>query len=253
MMPVLIQGPKQPGNDIDVYLRPLVDELLQLWGRPGVRVWDEHKEEEFDLRALLFVTINDWPALSNLSGLSNKGYNACTHCLHETESVHLPNCKKNVYLGHRRFLPKIHPVRKKGKHYNGKADHRPKPAERTGAEVFDMVKDLKVIFGKGPGGQSVPKGADGHAAMWKKKSIFWELEYWKVLDVRSAIDVMHVTKNICVNLLSFLGVYGKTNDTKEARQDQQLLKDPDDRHPEWFQVRASYALKKEEKVIFLNA
>ncbi|XP_037428461.1 uncharacterized protein LOC119294365, partial [Triticum dicoccoides] len=191
-------GPKQPGNDIDVYLRPLVDELLQLWG--GVRVWDEHKQEEFDLRALLFVTINDWPALSNLSGLSNKGYNACTHCLHETESVHLPNYKKNVYLGHRRFLPKIHPVRKKGKHYNGKADHRPKPAERTGAEVFDMVKDLKVIFGKGPGGQSVPKGADGHAAMWKKKSIFWELEYWKVLDVRSAIDVMHVTKNICLAL-----------------------------------------------------
>ena len=31
MMPVLIQGPKQPGNDIDVYLRPLVEELLQLW------------------------------------------------------------------------------------------------------------------------------------------------------------------------------------------------------------------------------
>jgi hypothetical protein len=28
IMPVLIQGPKQPGNDIDVYLRPLVDELL---------------------------------------------------------------------------------------------------------------------------------------------------------------------------------------------------------------------------------
>jgi hypothetical protein len=50
MMPVLIQGPKQPGNDIDAYLRPLVDELLQLWAKPGVRVWDEHKQEEFDLR-----------------------------------------------------------------------------------------------------------------------------------------------------------------------------------------------------------
>jgi hypothetical protein len=68
MMPVLIQGPKQPGNDIDVYLRPLVDELLQLWDKKGVRVWDEHEQKEFDLRALLFVTINDWPALSNLSG-----------------------------------------------------------------------------------------------------------------------------------------------------------------------------------------
>jgi hypothetical protein len=31
MISVLIQGPKQPGNDIDVYLRPLVDELLLLW------------------------------------------------------------------------------------------------------------------------------------------------------------------------------------------------------------------------------
>jgi hypothetical protein len=49
MMPVLIQVPKQPGNDIDVYLRPLVDELLQLWAKLGVRVWDEHKQEEFDL------------------------------------------------------------------------------------------------------------------------------------------------------------------------------------------------------------
>ena len=31
MMLVLIQGPNQPGNDIDMYLRPLVEELLELW------------------------------------------------------------------------------------------------------------------------------------------------------------------------------------------------------------------------------
>ena len=74
MKPVLIQGPKQPGNDIDMYLRPLVDELLLLWKEKGVRIWDEYKQKIFDLRALLFVTINDWPALSNLSGQSNKGY-----------------------------------------------------------------------------------------------------------------------------------------------------------------------------------
>jgi hypothetical protein len=58
MMSVLIQGPKQPGNDIDVYLRPLIEELL-LWSETGVRVWDEYKQEHFDLRALLFVAIND--------------------------------------------------------------------------------------------------------------------------------------------------------------------------------------------------
>ena len=88
------------------------------------------------------VTINDWPALSNLSGQTNKGYNACTHCLDETDSVPLEKCKKIVYLGHRRFLPKGHAVRKKGKHFKGEADHRPHPVLPTGDAVFGLVKDL---------------------------------------------------------------------------------------------------------------
>jgi hypothetical protein len=92
MMSMLIQGPKQPGNDIDVYLRPLVEELQLLWSKPGVHVWDEYRQEEFDLRALLFVTINDWPALSNLSGQTNKGYNACTYCFGDFEAVYLKKC-----------------------------------------------------------------------------------------------------------------------------------------------------------------
>ena len=60
--------------------------------------------------------------------------------------------------------------------------------------------------------------------MWKKKCIFWEPPYWKVMLVRNAIDVMHVMKNLCVNLLGFLGVYGKSKDTPEARADQQRVK-----------------------------
>jgi hypothetical protein len=55
--------------------------------------------------------------------------------------------------------------------------------------------------------------------MWKKKSIFWELEYWKFLEVYSAIGVMHLPKNLCVNLLGLLGLYGKIKDTPEARED----------------------------------
>src|SRR5512141_3355609 len=88
MMQIIIQGPKQPGNDIDVYLRPLVEDLKLLWKKEGVPMWDEDKQEEFNLRALMFVTINDWPALSNLSAQSNKGYKVCTHCMDETESTY---------------------------------------------------------------------------------------------------------------------------------------------------------------------
>ena len=58
-------------------------------------------EDHFNLRALLFVNTNDWPALSNLSGQSNKGYRACTHCLEETDSMYLKHCRKIVYMGHR--------------------------------------------------------------------------------------------------------------------------------------------------------
>jgi hypothetical protein len=104
MMLVLIQGPKKPDNDIYVYVTPLVEKLLHLWQNEGVHVWDEYKQEEFDLRALLFLTINDWPFLSNLSGQTNKGYNTCTHYLGEIKSIYLDKSKKVVYLGHRRFL-----------------------------------------------------------------------------------------------------------------------------------------------------
>ena len=82
-----------------------------------------------------------------------------------------------------------------------------------------MVNDVKVVFGKGHGSQPVLNDANGHAPMWKKKSIFWDLPYWQVLEVRSSIDVMHLTKNLYVNLLGFMGVYGKPKDTFEARQD----------------------------------
>jgi hypothetical protein len=112
-MPVLIKGPRQLGNDIDIYLRPLVEELLLLWSKPGVRVWDEYKHEHFDLRALLFVTINDWPALSNLSGQTNKRYNACTHYFDDLDSVYLKKYRKVMYLGYHRFLSMNHQEERK--------------------------------------------------------------------------------------------------------------------------------------------
>ena len=41
--------------------------------------------------------------------------------------------------------------------------------------------------------------------MWKKKSIFFDLPYWKELEVRSSIDVMHVTKNLLREPVRLLG------------------------------------------------
>jgi hypothetical protein len=114
MMSLLIQGPKQPGNDIDVYLSPLIDDLKTLWSR-GVDAYDAYKKEYFELRAMIFCTISDFPAYGNLSGYSTKGKQACPVCEDETSSIYLKNCKKTVYMGHRRFLPINHRFRRKKK------------------------------------------------------------------------------------------------------------------------------------------
>jgi hypothetical protein len=41
MMVLLISGLVQVGNNIDVYLQPLIDDLLVLWEKEGVKMWDE--------------------------------------------------------------------------------------------------------------------------------------------------------------------------------------------------------------------
>jgi hypothetical protein len=64
----LISGPQQPGNNIDTYFRPLIEDLKVLWYNNGVEVWDEHKREYFQLKVILFVIVSDSPAARNMSG-----------------------------------------------------------------------------------------------------------------------------------------------------------------------------------------
>ena len=122
MLTILVCGPKQPGDLIDVYLRPLVDDLKTLW-RPGVEeVWDEFERKYFTLHAMLFTTINDNPAHRNLSGQSKRNDEACPHCLDETCSLWLRKSKKFVFLGHRRFLHKKHPYRNMDRQFDGEKE-----------------------------------------------------------------------------------------------------------------------------------
>ncbi|KAK2656071.1 hypothetical protein Ddye_009123 [Dipteronia dyeriana] len=64
---LIIPGPKIPGNDIDVYLRPLIDELYELWEN-GVNTYDVSTNQNFQMNAAVIWTINDFPAYVNLSG-----------------------------------------------------------------------------------------------------------------------------------------------------------------------------------------
>jgi len=46
MLSMMIASPRQPGNDIDVYLSPLIEDLTKLWDE-GVLVSDGFHKETF--------------------------------------------------------------------------------------------------------------------------------------------------------------------------------------------------------------
>jgi hypothetical protein len=108
---VLVFGPKQPGIDIDVFLEPVMQEFKRLW-RYWEPMYDAFRQEEFTLRAIIFVTINDRPALFALSG-QIKGKTGCLVYLDDTKWVFLDGSKKVVYIRIRRFLKIGHKYRSK--------------------------------------------------------------------------------------------------------------------------------------------
>ncbi|CAM8938122.1 unnamed protein product [Rhodiola kirilowii] len=166
MLSLLISGPRQPGNDIDVYLAPLIDDLKLLWDE-GVRTYDASRQEYFNMRAMLMCTINDFPAYGNLSGYSIKGYKACPVCEEGTYARHLSHCRKMVYMGHRRFLPRHHPYRRKKAAFNGETEHGIEPQPASGDEIFQKIQNITNRFGK-PYSRT-------ESAPWKKRSIFFDL------------------------------------------------------------------------------
>jgi hypothetical protein len=64
---MLISGPRQPGNDIDMFLEPLMEDMQKLW-EEGVKMMDASLKKEFTLKAIIFVTITDYPSLFSLLG-----------------------------------------------------------------------------------------------------------------------------------------------------------------------------------------
>ncbi|XP_074300953.1 uncharacterized protein LOC141632293 [Silene latifolia] len=137
MLSLLIPGPKALGNDIDVFLQPLIDELKELWDI-GVQTFDAHTKMSFSMRAVLLWTINDFPAYANLSGWSTKGNLACPCCHKDTESKRLPHGRKWCYMDHRRFLKLDHKWRfNRSCSFGRKMERRPPSNLLTGHDVLE--------------------------------------------------------------------------------------------------------------------
>jgi hypothetical protein len=109
--------------------------------------------------------------------------------------------------------------------FNGDTEKRRPPPHLKGHEVYEMVKDVHVILRLKMSMLSLvsKKGPTRNTEednMWKNQSIFWELPYWKDLDIHHSIDVMYVKKNVCESLLrTLLNTNRKTRGHGYARAD----------------------------------
>jgi hypothetical protein len=103
------------------------------------------------------------------------------------------------------------------------------PQVQSGDEVLGTLEGM--VFGDENAGMANKdrkkkrkkrkKGETSTAnVVWKKKSNFFRLPYWKDNLLRHNLDVMHIEKNVIDNILdTILDISGKTKDDIAARRD----------------------------------
>ena len=95
---------RHPGGSIDVYLRPLVDELKLLWS-DSIHTFDASKKQNFVMKAALMWAISDFFIYGMLSGWHTHGKLACPYCMENTKSFQLEHDHKSCWFDcHRQFL-----------------------------------------------------------------------------------------------------------------------------------------------------
>lgn len=120
-MCMLIEGPKQPRNDIHLYLGLLKEELDTLW-KTSPNTWDAAEEEYFPMRVALLMVVHDNLGYGYVAGQVVHGFCACGRCMDDTTYRQLdrdPRSLKTVFMGHRRWLHDIDAWRKRKDLFDG--------------------------------------------------------------------------------------------------------------------------------------
>jgi hypothetical protein len=175
MMALLIPGPTSPEKDFDLFLEPLIEDLLELWF--GVRAYDDLSDKMFNLHAAVLWCIHDYPALSTLSGHTTKGYFACIHCEKHPLSYNLRS--KIGYFGHYHFLPNEHSFWSDTE-FAGIHESNDPPGEFSIEELLAELENLKYVRpGKlqSSGKRKRSDSEGGKVKIWSQMVSLWKLTY----------------------------------------------------------------------------
>ena len=97
--------------------------------------------------------------------------------------------------------------------FDGKIENRDEPRKFTLNEVLEQLEKVKDVRpGKHPEIiTGVKRKRNEGPKIYSRISGLWRLPYWKDLKLPHNLDVMHIEKNICENILfTLLNVPGKT-------------------------------------------
>nr|XP_011462080.1 PREDICTED: uncharacterized protein LOC101292880 [Fragaria vesca subsp. vesca] len=219
---LMVPGPCSPGKCWDVYMRPLIDKLQELWEN-GLPTFDRHGQTLFMMKAAVIWTISDFPAYGMLSGQQTKGYKTCPVCIDDVNSSW--HADKICLLGSRRHLPEDHQWRWDADAFDVIEEHNPKPLGRSGEWILERLNQH--WFGYLSTSKEVtnlnPPTPD-EFKYWTHKSVFFELLYWSTLKFRHNLDVMHIEKNICDSVLgTILNLKHKNKDTPKVRVNLKMM------------------------------
>nr|XP_027190486.1 uncharacterized protein LOC113786665 [Cicer arietinum] len=151
-------------------------------------------------------------------------------------------------MGHRRWLSPKHNWRLNSRDFDGTRDLRIPPKRLDGTDILRQIDECR------------EKGLANGAQPWKKKSIFFTLPYWQYNVLRHNLDVMHIEKNVCDNIIgTLLNQEGKSKDNYKARADlvdmgirSMLHPQPSPNITTTRLPRACYQMTNKEKESFLS-
>jgi hypothetical protein len=255
ILALVIPGRENPGKNFNVYMQPLIDELLNLW-ESGAVTYDRHRKENFTMKASVLWTIHDFPAYGLVSCWSTYRKLACPICGSDINTFTLKNGQKPCWFDcHRRFLPTRHEVCRSVTCFHKKTKiPDPPPKYMMGDEVHEQLHSL-TLAKKGPHKFE----GFGKQHNWTDISCLWQLPYFIKLLLQHNIDLMHNEKNVAEALVyTCLDIPNKTKDNIKARLDMSLICDrltlqlTKKLNDTWTKPRANYCVSKDDKLVILK-
>ena len=205
MLYAIVPGKRGGGEpNLEPYLEIAIDDLLAV---DNMVVHHSILNAPLRIKTRFLHYMCDIPAFAKIMNtVGQAGLSACTYCWHKgTYCTQLDKC---IHLGHRRFLPENHPLRKDDTRFVDGREHRPKPSRITAEEEIKLRRDFDKSKTKKEQKERVKQYGYRSAPALSKAPDFNRSQ-------QQSPDIMHTVGDVCSTTLKMVN---GTLDSAKVRQ-----------------------------------